>query len=185
MGTAIQAVPQAVSWLPSDNGMVIGNGDPLDFTTGGILTAGSVYLMKLIPRYPGVLLSNLWFFITAAGVGASTGSFAGVYSNAGQLLTGSADIGAQLLGGAGPFEVPLLTPQLLSAPVWATIVANLATTQPTLLRGQSTGTTPNVNLPTSQNRFGIAATLQTVLPASFTPSAMAGPAGGTYIVNGS
>jgi hypothetical protein len=170
------------AWQESDNGLVAANMDPLLAQIAGITTAGTVYLVKLPLRGP-VTITNLIWGMTVAGVGASTGSFSGLISPAGQLLTGSADIGALLTGAAGPVPVPMTTPQLCQPPfVWGTILTNLATTQPTLARGQAIGGIPNVNLPNAQLRFAINGTGATVLPASIVPTANAGPSGGTYLL---
>jgi hypothetical protein len=169
------STPQATPWLPGDNQLLVANGDPDDAVNTSLLTAGTVYLTKLTPRSP-LLLSNLWFGLATVGVGASTGSFAGVYSAAGILLATSADIDTQLTGTTGGISIPLSAPQLIASSVWAAIVANLATTQPTLSRGQG-GSLPNLNLTPATFRFGIAATGQTSLPSSINPAAISGSGG--------
>jgi len=129
----VAAQPQT-PYLPPDNSLLMAAGDPATAGSGVTLTAGQLLLARLSAR-SAVTLNNLWFEVTTAGAGASTGSFAGVYSSAGTLLSGSADIGALLLV-AGPMQVPLSSPVQVAAGafVWAAIVTNLATTQVTLSR---------------------------------------------------
>ena len=165
-------------WLPGDNALLLANGDP---DTAGVnsslLTAGTVYLAKLTARSP-LTVTNLWFGLTVAGTLTSAGSFAGLYSSAGTLLSGSADIVTQLTGATGGISVPLTAPQAVAggAFVWAALLVNLSVTQPTMSRGQG-GSLPDLNLTPAAFRFAVNGTGQTTLPASFTPSANAGTGG--------
>jgi hypothetical protein len=135
-----------------------------------VVTAGTVYLVKLSFR-SAVLVSNLWLGCTVVGVGASSGSFAGLYSSAGSLLSGSADIGASFLA-AGPIACPLTTPQTVAAGsfAWASFVFNLATTQPSLTRGSGVVSVVNANLTAATFRAAVNGTGQVALPGSITPS---------------
>jgi hypothetical protein len=143
--------------------------------TAGILTAGTLYLGK-IPVRVAMTATNIVYVVSVAGVGASTGSFVGLYSSSGTLLSGSADIGAALLG-TGAISSALTTPQVLAAGsfVWAAFLENLATTQPTLREyGTPTFVDPNLNLTAAAFRAATNGTGLTTLPASITPSANAG-----------
>lgn len=158
-----------VPFLASDNGLLSASGNMEAASSTFLMVAGTVYLAKMQPRGP-ITISSLLFALTTAGVGASSGSFAGAYSPAGQLLAQSADIGASLLATPG-FSAPMTTPAS-AAPYpwyWAAIVANLATTQPTLARFGASSAATNMGLAASSLRFAIAATGQTTLPASITP----------------
>lgn len=158
----------APPWEPSDNGLLLGTGDPIAFNAGFLTIAGTVYLTKL-PVRASVFASNVWCVCTVAGVGASTGSFGGLYSSTGTLLSTSADAGGLVLG-TGGVQIPLNTPQSLAAGfVWAAFVFNLATTQPTLARSAATG---NLGLSTALSRFAVPVTSQSSLPASFSPGAL-------------
>jgi hypothetical protein len=159
----------AAPWLPSDNALLAAVGDPVAFNAGFLTIAGTVYLSK-IPVRNAMLASNLWAVCTVAGVGASSGSFGGLYSSAGVLLSGSADIGGLVLG-AGGVQIPLSSPQQLAAgsAVWAAFLFNLATTEPTLARSSAFG---NLNLPAALSRFAVPLTGQTTLPGSFTPGSL-------------
>jgi len=161
-------------WIPSDNGLLAATGDPGVYGSSNTLTAGTVYLVK-IPIRAALTITNVWWALQTAGAGASTGSFSGIYSSAGSLLSGSSDIDAQLTGATGGFSVPLTTPQAVAAGsfVWAAILSNLATTQPTLCRGLGTVGVPNLNLAAAVLRSATNGVGQTNLPASITPAANA------------
>lgn len=168
---------QGAVWQPSDNTYTVANADPLLIAGATILVAGTLYLCKLKARPVALSVSTLHFSINAAGVGASTGSFAGLYSSAGTLLSGSADIGASLLG-TGDLAVPLSTPnQVIPANgfVWAALLANLATTPPTMNRYTgSIGTGANLGLTAAQFEIAVNGTGLASLPASITPAANTG-----------
>jgi trimeric autotransporter adhesin len=124
----------ASPWLPGDNGLLAASGPLPAVSATQILSVSVLYVRKIYVR-SAFTATNIWFLLSAAGLGTSSGSFAGLFSSAGTLLSGSADIGAALIGATGPVSVPLTTPQAVAASagfVWAGIVADLATTQPTL-----------------------------------------------------
>lgn len=171
---SIGAAPAAaVSWQPSDNGLLLSSaGDSALLTSNAILTAGTLYLAKL-PVRSAVTVTNLLFEVSTVAAGASTGTFAGLYSSAGVLLSGSADVNAAFLA-QGPATCPLTTPQALPAGgfVWAALLANFATTQPTLFKGATaTGNVPNVGLTAAAFRFAVNGTGLVALPGSITPAA--------------
>jgi hypothetical protein len=172
-------ITQATSapWLPGDNGLLAANADPWLPASSSVLVAGTVYLAKL-PIRTGITITNVWWVLATVGAGASTGSFTGVYSSAGTLLSGSADIAASFTGATGPFSVALTTPQTIGPGfVWVAIVSNLATTQPAIARSASQGSAGNMNLTAANFRFAINGTVQTSLPASITPASNASAAG--------
>jgi hypothetical protein len=175
----------SVPWLDSDNALLVANSDPWLPASSFVLIAGSVYLAKLIPRTT-ITIANLWFVLATSGSGASTGSFAGLYSAAGSLLSGSADQGAAFAAAAGPFSVPLTTPQLVNAGtfVWAAIISNLAVTQPGIQRAAAQASAGNLNLSASLFRFAINGTALSALPASITPASNVGTAGGNLWAGG-
>lgn len=172
-GTYYQVNPAGTSgetWAPEDNGLLTAVGDPYITQGTSTLIAGTIYLEKLVIRR-NMTVSNVWFLVNSAGSGASTGSFAGLYSSAGTLLSGSADIAAKLTA-TGPQSVALTTPQALTAGsfVWVAIVSNLATTQPGLHSGNASINQSNINLAAASYRFATNGTGQLTLPASITPS---------------
>lgn len=158
-------------WNPADDGFTGINADWCSESGGGLMTAGTLYLQRLIIRQ-ATTITNLWYALSTSGVGASTGSFVGLYSQAGTLLSGSADIGAGLTAAAAFRSFALTTPQALAAgtQVWAAILANLATTQPTLLRQLNTSV-PAAGTPNSAPstlRWGQQVAVGTALPAPLT-----------------
>jgi hypothetical protein len=158
-------------WLPSDNLLLAAAGDPFDATAANALIAGSQYIFKITARSSPLLISNLWFLPSAAGVGASTGTFAGLFTAAGVPLTGSADAAA-VFQSTNPAQVPMLVPQLVppGGSVYGAVLSNLATTQPSLRCGVgATGGPVNVGLTAALARFGINGTGLTAL-TGFTPS---------------
>ena len=166
----------ASPWLPADNNLLVATSDPnLAATATLLLVAGTQYLRKVPVRSP-FTWTNIWFLVNAAGAGASTGSFAGLFSNTGALLSGSADCAAQFTA-TGPQSVPLITPQALNPAVtpfvWVVLLSNLATTQPTLFRESGSSLLPNLNLTAANFRGATNGTGLTALTA-VTPSANAG-----------
>ena len=174
----------APTWIPADNGLLIAVSDPELVSGSLLLTAGTLYLRKLSVR-SAVLISNIWFVVVTAGVGASTGSFVGLYSSAGTLLSGSADIGGALTAVAAPSNA-LTTPQQLAAGtfVWVGILVNLATTQPTLARNNSINAASNIGQAAATFRTAVNGTGLSTLPASITPGSNLQPNSGTLWVGG-
>lgn len=164
----------AIPWQPSDNGQLaaVASLDGAGTTTAA-LVAGSVYVIKLVVR-TAFTWTSTWLLPGVAGTGATSGSFTGLYNSGGTLLTTSADI-ATGLQAATAFSTALTSAQSLAAGtfVWAAILSNLATTQPQM-RGFSTPgfATVNENLTAAVSKVAVAATVQTTLPASFTPSSL-------------
>lgn len=163
-------VHPATTWVPADNSLLGAVADPYTYRQGQITTAGTVYLIKLPVRLAQTI-SFLWWSIAIAGAGASTGSFTGLYSSAGTLLTGSSDIAASLTGTGTP-KLTLTTPQAVAAGafVWAAILINLATTQPSLASATTPSHLLNANLAASAYRVAVNGTGQTSLPGSINPN---------------
>lgn len=178
-GTTYQVTPYGASgqmWMPEDNGLLTAVGDPWVTQGSDLLTAGTLYLVKLAIRRT-MTITNLWWLMQTLGSGTSTGSYCGLYSSAGTLLSGSSDIAAKITAPAttGGIFVPLTTPQAVTAGsyVWAAILCNLSTTQVTLHGADATTSQINVNLSAASYRFATNGTGLTSLPASITPSSNA------------
>jgi hypothetical protein len=167
-------VHPATMWTPQDNGLlVVQGGDPGLVTSTAILTAGTLYLTKLPIRY-ALTITSLMFLVSTIAAGTSTTSFAGLYSPSGSLLTGSSDIGTPLKSG-GPQSLTLTTPQALTPGVtsfvWAALLVNFGTTQPTLFKGGAiTNNVPNAGLTAAAYRWAVNGTSLSALPGSITPS---------------
>jgi hypothetical protein len=161
-----------VPWLPADQAMLLASEDPYTGSVNSsLMAAGTIYLTKL-PARQAFTLSNVLALMPTPGVGASTGSFAGIYSAAGTLLAQSADAGALFTGAAGLLTIPLTSSAQVPAGgfVWAALLANLATTQPTLSRASGFLAAVNAGLATAVLRFCVNGTGATVLPGSITPA---------------
>lgn len=159
-----------VPWLPQDQGTLLAAiGDPWTAQATILVTAGTVYLVKLTARQ-ALTITNIILITTAAGSGTSTGSFVGVYSSAGGApLSGSADLVTPFTAAAGPQTCALTTPQAVAAGafVWVAILSNLTVTQPTFAKGISTTGGiggANVGLTAATLRFAVNGTVQTSLP---------------------
>jgi hypothetical protein len=159
------------AWAPSDNGLLVCDVPPNEAQGSATLIAGTLYLTKLMIRYP-LTITNLWWDVFAAGLGSSTGSFTGLYSSAGTLLTGSSDIAAANLLSTGPKMMAVTTPQALAPGtfVWAALLVNMATTQPGIFRSVSAASLGNINLAASAYRYCTNGTGLTTLPGSITPA---------------
>jgi len=163
----------ASSIVPSDHGLLAWSMDLDSAVSGTTLIAGTVYLVKVPIRY-ALTATYLWFSLTVAGVGTSTGSYVGLYSSAGSLLTGSADLGTAIA--IGNHQVALTTPQALTAGsfVWAAMVTNQSSSQPAVRSpfNFTSPASPNIGLTAATYRIAVPAggTTQTALPGSFTPS---------------
>jgi hypothetical protein len=160
-------------WLPADNGLLMASCDPYLAQGNVVAVAGTVYIAKIIAR-TSLTITNIWLGLITAGAGTSNGCFVGLYSSSGTLLSGSADIASSLTGTTGAISNALTTPQAVEAGtfVWAAVVTNLGTTQPTLAKGvggAGGSAFANLGLVPATGRFGTAGTLQTSLPASITP----------------
>lgn len=159
-------------WQPSHNGLLDAT-CPLDTTSGtNAFGAGIVGLTKIIPRF-NYIVTNIWLFQTVTPVGASTGTFVGLYSQNGTRFGVSAECGASLVG-QGAVSVPLITPQavLSGVPYYVACLFNFATTNPTLRAANGSTATPNVNLSTANSRGAFTGSGLTALPATITMSAI-------------
>jgi len=96
-------------WLPSDNNLVAALGDPQLYQFGAGLTAGRVYLTQLQIREACEVAYLWWLVSSTAGSGTSSGTYTGLYSSSGSLLTGSADISSSLTSVNTPVKLPLTT----------------------------------------------------------------------------
>lgn len=165
-------------WVAADDGFLGSNSDPSAASGGGLLVATNLYMMRLSPRVATVV-TNLFMCVSVVGVGATNGCFVGLYSAAGTLLSGSADVNASFTGTTGWKSLPLSTPQAVTAGtvVYAAVLCNLVTTQVTLLRqNNSVNADPQAVVTAATQRWGQFAAAGTTLPASLTMSSMAGTA---------
>jgi len=158
-------------WMPADNGLLVASGDLRAAVDGVSVTSGSVFLVKLWIR-SALTITNLWFIVSTAATGTSSGSYVGLYSSAGSLLSGSSDI-ATPLASQGAHSVALTSAQALSGGtfVWAAFLQTMSGTQPQLAGANYLGSCQNMNLTAANYAFAINGTVQTSLPSpSITPA---------------
>ena len=170
-------------WLPGDDGFLGAESDPATQSGGGLAIAGTLYLSRINAR-SATTITNLWYGVGTAGANTAGTAFVGLYSAAGTLLSGSADQSAALSGTTGWKSLPLTTPQPVAAGtvVYAAILNNLTTTQPSLLRqNNSVNADPQAVVSNATQRWGQFAAVGGTLPASLTMSSMAATAF-TYVV---
>ena len=174
-------------WLPGDNGLLAACGELAGYlSSSSILTAGTIYAVKIPVRKPFTATNTVWA-VASSGSGTSTQSFTALLSPAGAILSGSSDIGAKFVSGGSLPACPLTTPQALTpgttAFVWAVLLLNLGTTQPTLFKAGGTGSVGALNGGTTSTTFrhGTYTSLsQTALPGSFTPGSNLTAGGFTF-----
>lgn len=163
--------PIQVPWQPADNNLLMGTWDPGASPANTQLTAGVLYLVRLTAR-EALTVSRLWWNVFLAGAGASRGTFSGIYDSTGALVASSSDIGSSLTS-TGPVAATLARSYTMYRGqfVWAAIVCNLATTQPSLSKGTGGDTIAEAgNVPVTQARFATNGAGLTALPAGITPS---------------
>lgn len=166
--------PVTDGWAPSMNNLKGANG-ALDAALGSntAITAGAVTLLKIPIWAPGTI-SSLQFGLGATGVGTSSGSYVGIYSSGGTLLTGSADMVTPFTAAApGTISCALGTAVAVSPGfVWAAVLSNLGTTQPSFFRYGAVGgaVVGNMGLTPATYRFAANGTGQHVLPGTINPA---------------
>jgi len=154
------------TWAPSDGGLLAAVCDPYLVRDTQLLTAGSVYMVR-VDVTKQITVTNICFNVSTVGAGASTGSFAGLYTGGltPALIAQTADIGTQLVTAAVFIAAPLTTPQVIGAgQYYIGIVENLATTQVTLSKTAAVG--PMVNLGQTSLRGALGGTALSALPAA-------------------
>lgn len=154
--------------MPSDHGFETWTHDPYYPASSVIAVNGRIYVVKM-PVRRAFTLASLWWSITVGGAGPVAGqNWVGIYDPTGVLLN-SVNVDANVAGSGGQ-EIAM--PASLSVGfVWAAFLFNAAT-PPTLVRGSSFESTPNINLAVNQRRAAVVASGATALPASFDPNTL-------------
>lgn len=166
------------NWVAADSGLLGMNADYAAGSGGGLMIANTIYLQKIVLR-KAATITNLWYGVSAAGSGGTTGagSLVAVYNSAGNRQgANSADISTSLQPGSpGWVSLALGSPQALAAGTYyAAIVCNLVTTQATLWRMLNTTSIANPNLSAATQRWSTNGT--GALPSSLTLSSNAATA---------
>lgn len=155
-------------FLPQDHGFETWSIDPGFPASSVISIAGRVYLTKLMIRR-NISVDTIWWSIATAGVTPTAGqNEVGLYSSAGALLA-AANVDA-VISASGTKSTAITAQNLLAGTfVWVGFVFNAATL-PTLVRGSSFESAPNINLAAATLRYAVNGAGATVLPASITPA---------------
>jgi hypothetical protein len=151
------------AWQPSDVRLLAANFElPASRGLGGV-SAGFLYLAKLHIR-SSLTLSTLWFGVQGSNSG--TGSVnAGLYSQAGNLLTDCGNVGPQFNLGAYA-QCSLTSPQSLTSWAWAALLSNMSGAQAQPTGGDGTAATANLALPAAQAEFACGGNGFASLPAT-------------------
>lgn len=161
-------LPQA-EFTPQDHGLEAWSHDPYYPASSVIAVNGRIYAVKM-PIRRAVTIDTLWWSVATAGATPTAGqNWVGLYSSAGaRLAQTGVDGDISSTGG----KATAITAQALTAGfVWQLFLFNAATA-PTLVRGSSFESAPNLNLPTNGLRAAVVASGQTALPASFDPATL-------------
>lgn len=154
-------------FLPQDHGFETWNLDP-GFPSSSVIAVNTrIYLVKLLIRR-NVAVDTIWWSVATAGNTPTAGqNEVGLYSSAGTLLTAT-NVDAAI-SSSGAKSTAITAQNLLAGTfVWVGFVFN-AGTCPTLVRGSSFESAPNINLAAATLRAAVNGT-GTVLPASIVPA---------------
>ncbi|WP_371591257.1 hypothetical protein [Streptomyces sp. NBC_00470] len=160
-----QLLPVSVA-SPQDHGMQAWTHDPYGGSSSALTVNGRIYLVKIAIRR-ACTVSTIWWSIGTPGAAPTGGqSFVGLYSSAGTRLA-TTNVDASVAGSGA--QSTAITAQSLAADsfVWVAFVFN-AGTPPTLVRGSSFESTPNIGLTAATLRSAVNGS-GTSLPASITP----------------
>jgi hypothetical protein len=158
--------------MPADHGFETWTHDPYYPASSVIAVNGRIYAVKM-PIRRACTIDTLWWSVATAGATPVAGqNWVGLYNPSGvRLAQAGVDADISSTGGkASAITAQALTPSATPF-VWQLFLFN-ATTAPTLVRGSSFETTPNLNLATTALRSAVVASGQTALPASFDPATL-------------
>lgn len=181
-GGVVDIAGRYLADTPNGHGLLEWNYPPDDTGSGSgqIMTAGTVYLMKLSCR-SGLPFSNVVMQLAASGSGVTAGYIA-VFDSAGTRLAVSADLSATFNATAGTKVMPLgsaVTP--IAGRDLYIAVLSVGGTPPTWIRSGATGVgAPNVGLLNTAYRYAVNGTGQTTMPTSLTLTSNTGTGAFTY-----
>lgn len=159
---------------PSDHGLAVWAFDPVAASGNQVLTAGTIYLNKVIVRQQ-VSVGNVVYTINVAGSGLTAGqNFLGLYNSSGTQVAVTGEQ-ATNWGTAGTKTTALVGgPFTLAAGFYYVAFLSNGTTPPSFMRANGgSGSAVNYGLSASAFRFATNATGQTTLPSSLTLSSNA------------
>lgn len=160
------------AWIPTDNSLITAT-CALDSVNNGILSVAGVLYLCQMPLRGKSTLSKLTIIASVGSTGASSGSFLGVYSSTGALLAQTNDLGA-IPGGTNTSYSLIQSAAVLPPFVWAGILVNYATTQPTFYVSDVSGFVGSVGITSAslfrycQNGTGLSTLPANIVPANNT-----------------
>lgn len=153
--------------LPQDHGLECWSHDPFYPASSVIAINGRVYAIKL-PVRRTVDVDTLWWSVATAGLTPTAGqNEVGLYDAAGTKLA-STNVDADISSTGGKATAITRTRLFGGTYVRVLFLFNAATA-PTLVRGSSFESAPNLNLSAADFRSAVVSSAQTALPSSFTP----------------
>lgn len=167
--TALQGLTDTIDWKPSDHGLLGWTQDPAGCSTVATLSAGTIYLSKVVLR-KAATVSSIWIALTSAGSGLTAGqNLAGLYDSSGNRLAVSADQSSSWTT-ASSKQISIAPQSLAAGSYYVAVLANGTTVPQTMRGGSASGTGLNVALALTAARFLDFGTGQTSLPSTITLS---------------
>lgn len=180
-GTSTAAWANALSPSPNpmDSGYASWSYDPIAASNSTAPTGGTMYLSRFQVRSATTVSKVAIAVVSVSGMSLTSGqNFLAIFNSSGTQIAATADITASVV--SGELVVSLVTPVNLSTGFyWGAILMN-GTTLPTLARAQGQVNNLGSSQTPNSRRFGSSGTLQTALPASFTPSGITAVTSQTY-----
>ncbi len=162
------------NWVPTPDlqGWLAWNYDPVLCSAASNLTTQTVAVAKVVLPV-AITVTNIAFHLVNAGVSLTSGqSFVGLYDSTGARQAVSADQSTSWTS-TGLKTVAMASSYAAAAGTYYVALLCNGTTPMGPARTNSSGAIiANAGLSVANYRFGIAATGQTALPGSFTPSSM-------------
>lgn len=152
------------------NGLLAWSFDPAAAVNNSVLTAGVLYLTKVVLAAPATITNLLAFVVTQGNSLTSGQNFAALFDSSGTQRGITADQ-TTAWGSNGAKTMALTSPYAAAAgSYWVALLAN-GSTAPAFARSAGTAV-GNIGLAAASYRFGTSGTGQTAVPASVTMGSM-------------
>lgn len=163
----------ATAITPSDFGYKAWAYDPMNALNATAPTTTNVYVSRLQFRGDDTVTSLVYGIVSIAGAALTAGQcFAGLFDSTGARVGVTADLSGSF-GTTGELTFPLTAPTPVSAGFYWSAILMVGSTIPTFARAQGQITNlGSAQVVAAQRRFALAATAQTSVPLSFTPSSL-------------
>lgn len=156
--------------LPQDHGLECWSHDPYYPASSVIAVNGRIYAVKL-PIRRTVDVDTIWWSVATAGATPTNDqNWVGLYDDAGVRLA-QTDVDTDISSTGGKATTITRTRLFGGTYVRVLFLFNAATA-PTLVRGSSFESAPNLNFSGATLRAAVVASAQTVLPTSFDPATL-------------